>query len=349
MSPPGTKTPAKPLETSFEVSSESFYATPPLSTSRTANLFSFHTPTPQPYQLSWSIHDPPTPSSPTKRKRPHETDENLPNSSSLSWKNTSGLPTKRVRRSTKSTFVATTDAEKLEVIWTAIKSVKWSLGQFFVTLSEWKDASGVHLSKEQGIAQAMRRFFRGEDNYRAGQVIHAWFTSPYGRLEKEIEFETATPYQDIRPMRNCLRAFAAQTVKQHLVREAEAAVMEKQAGKSLRTKQVVEGVLQRVEWLDIGSMTVSKVGEIIRTAQPLLWRLLSAVAARPGRTQAHRPVDIVSITEHTTFILFLTLTIGCNTYHCGIGFLKEQSSTTPSPNARFAVLCYVSTSRYLRL
>jgi hypothetical protein len=119
-----------------------------------------------------------------------------------------------------------TAAEKLEHIWQAMKYVDWTFGEFLYHASVYRE-DGVKVKKDMGISGAVALFLKGTTTYCPGQIIFEWFKSPYGNEGSWVKRETFNmdkPWEKIGPIRECLRAFAGQTVRKAVAREAEDAV-----------------------------------------------------------------------------------------------------------------------------
>ena len=73
--------------------------------------------------------------------------------------------------------------------------------------------------------QYAEKFLSGETTYTPSMIIHAWFHSPYGAVspgseDEKLMYTTTTEYIDIKPLRPALSSFAAQVVREKLLKEA---------------------------------------------------------------------------------------------------------------------------------
>ncbi|KAJ3753060.1 hypothetical protein EV360DRAFT_97172 [Lentinula raphanica] len=142
--------------------------------------------------------------------------------------------------------------------------------------SKWKD-----FSRGSTHSQAVEKFLGGRCQHHPGEIIHNWYSSPDGRLGENndaasLMWSSCEPkYSQIKHIRACLTSFAAQICIEHAVRQAKNAVKPNN---------------------DIGSNTVSRVGDIFRTHEPFLYDFLSCVASGKidgDLVRKTRPIDIV--------------------------------------------------------
>jgi hypothetical protein len=115
---------------------------------------------------------------------------------------------------------------------------------------------------------------------------------------EKAAFLTETPWQEVRPIRECLHTFSTQTVTVEMAREAKEAVKPWPPGEdSLHVKVHHRGETHYVtKWAAIGVTTVSKTMAIIKKHQPLTWSVLYKVVCQPGaENKTNSPVNIVSL------------------------------------------------------
>ncbi|KAG6824881.1 hypothetical protein H0H92_005539 [Tricholoma furcatifolium] len=92
-----------------------------------------------------------------------------------------------------------------------------------------------------------------------------------------------------------LTSFAAQIIKDQLVKEAKAVVKPDSGLHVSRKKQTANKTM----WMDIGSATVARVSDIIQRHQPLTWGFLMAIASSErtsvtgNAVRKRRPPDMV--------------------------------------------------------
>lgn len=95
-------------------------------------------------------------------------------------------------------------------------------------------------------------------------------------------YSTTLNFVEIGPVRAALTSFAAQTVRDEMVREVEDVV---KPTSGLHVSIKTKALTKQVEWQDIGAATVSNVAEIIRKHQPLTWCVVMAIAGRKSHVR----------------------------------------------------------------
>ncbi|TFK59120.1 hypothetical protein BDN72DRAFT_947444 [Pluteus cervinus] len=168
------------------------------------------------------------------------------------------------------------DAKKLEHIMNAISEVGWGLGEFMWRLFCSKDDSGKAVSP---------------------RIIGEWFTTSYATVSSAGDdmYSLTTPYSDLRNVRAALSSFAVQVVHDRLLKEARTAV-DPASGlhASLRKR-----AHSSVGWVDIGSVTVDQVANIIQQHQPLTWAFVSSIAGL-GKEE---DIEASRGEQHPTFVV----------------------------------------------
>ena len=110
-------------------------------------------------------------------------------------------------------------------------------------------------------------------------IVECWYQSADGRASASGSipmFATSPVYTEIKSARAGLTAFAAQIVERELVREAREVV---KPSSGLHATSKKRGS-QRIEWVDIGTSTVSRVAEIYKDIQSLTWHLMNKIAGK---------------------------------------------------------------------
>ncbi|KAJ3819451.1 hypothetical protein F5880DRAFT_1677203 [Lentinula raphanica] len=209
---------------------------------------------------------------------------------------------------------ALTHLEKLESILEHIQSLGWSFSDYMFYSSEWKD-----FSRGTTHSQAVEKFLSGRCQHHPGEIIHNWYTSPDGRfgdndLAASQMWSTSEPtYSEINHIRACLTSFAAQICIEHAVKQAKNAV-KPHNGLHVRISAKGESGSYsnslHSDWADIGTDTVSRVGDIFRTHEPFLYDFLSCVASGEVSIDGNlvrktRPVD--TVVTHSIAALNFTL------------------------------------------
>lgn len=76
------------------------------------------------------------------------------------------------------------------------------------------------------MVASMRHFFNGDGIYTPAAILNNWYKHSYGHFERDLDlmFSLSPVYTEILPVHAMLTSFAAQTVAEKLVHEAEDAV-----------------------------------------------------------------------------------------------------------------------------
>ncbi|KIM63152.1 hypothetical protein SCLCIDRAFT_15631 [Scleroderma citrinum Foug A] len=195
----------------------------------------------------YNLHHTPTqpsPSSPLKRKQPAASDENLC------------------------------------IIFDALKSVNWTLGDFFYYLFRLEDQNGQPIHHSQQHGSYIHQLLNGTSGSGIGYILDTWMQNTDGVAGPgadggELLYNTAEHYRQIRSARPALTSFVAQVVMNKLVREAEDVI---HPSSSLHTSHG-----SQLCWADLSSMTIALVTDIIKKHQPLTWKYVTTICERPPR------------------------------------------------------------------
>ena len=196
-----------------------------------------------------------------------------------------------------------TDLEKLRMFYGfIIEELGWTYGEtLYKTSIAMADHNKSHKAAISSLAakrpelkyhatdnqiiSTMQHFFAGKGDYTPAKVISSWYRHPYGRLDRDskLMFSTEVSYGSIGPIRPALSSFAVQILTQKLVDEAEKAI-QPDSGLHVNLSNKKHAAKQ-VEWTDLGATTLERTQSIIRTYQPLTWKLVLKLATRPPRQQ----------------------------------------------------------------
>ncbi|KAJ7737980.1 hypothetical protein B0H16DRAFT_1325652 [Mycena metata] len=119
---------------------------------------------------------------------------------------------------------ALTVEQKLEQLFDLLKTLDWTLGEALHHTFAHKDADNRPLHRSQRHGLIVESYLAGKGKYTVSGIIEAMLTSPYGRGKDEIMFDTETSYLSVRPVRQALTAFAAQSCVDYLEQESRAVV-----------------------------------------------------------------------------------------------------------------------------
>ncbi|KAF8872739.1 hypothetical protein BD779DRAFT_1708992 [Infundibulicybe gibba] len=197
-----------------------------------------------------------------------------------------------------------TTSAKLEAVFQAIDDARWTLGDFLHYTFRMKDDDAKDISRSPRHAQVVSRFLQGLCAHTPAMILNSWFHSPDGRISTDshdanLMYSTKTPYTEIKPVRAALTSFAVQIVESKLVKEARQAV---KPSSGLHATSRRKGA-RRVEWLDVGATTVSRVAGLIQLHQPLTWHYMMCISepeSRPsqGEVAVHRRRPPATVCTH---------------------------------------------------
>ncbi|PPR02512.1 LOW QUALITY PROTEIN: hypothetical protein CVT26_011996 [Gymnopilus dilepis] len=187
------------------------------------------------------------------------------------------LPKHSTSSSRKAYTPRRSPADKLAVIFAALQNVNWNLGEFLYYVFLTKDEEGKDISRSTQHSMYASHFLRGTTEHTVSTILKLWFRSADGRStssDLSEMYSTSVKYTEIKPARAALTSFAAQIVEKELVREAKNAV---KPSSGLHATLKRRGS-QRVEWIDFSTDTVSRVQDVIKHYQPLLWHYTNKIA-----------------------------------------------------------------------
>ena len=196
-----------------------------------------------------------------------------------------------------------TTRDKLDSIFLAIKNEKLTFGEFIFLVSRHKDEDNQPIQRSQTHAITISSFLQGKTAHTPSMIVECWYQSADGRASASGSiplFATSPVYTEIKPARAGLTAFAAQIVERELVREAREVV---KPSNGLHATSKKRGS-QRIEWVDIGTSTVSRVAEIYKDIQSLTWYLLNKIAGKDDFEQRSGAVRAIKQWRPTEMVVF---------------------------------------------
>ena len=112
-------------------------------------------------------------------------------------------------------------ADKLAIIFNAIRDVKWTLGEFLYHTFQTKDKNGLDIKRTTQHAMYATHFLQGETSYSVGTILECWYLSSDGRVHEGLAedvslYSTTSVYTSIKPARAALTAFAAQIIEKKI-------------------------------------------------------------------------------------------------------------------------------------
>ena len=138
------------------------------------------------------------------------------------------------------------------------------------------------------------KFLTGETNIRVAHILDLWMKSTYGlpandHLERKYMYSTEVEYLLIQYARPAMTAFAAQLVKERLVRE-EKKTVKRDGGLHTFTTEKKE----RISRYDLGANSFQEASEIFQEKMPLAWNLLLAMSSPDENIERERrPPEMV--------------------------------------------------------
>ncbi|KAJ3559455.1 hypothetical protein NM688_g327 [Phlebia brevispora] len=244
-----------------------------------------------------------------------------------------------------------TDLEKLYQVFDAIKKCGWSLLGFLDMLFRVKDSEGKIIRRDRRHATTVSRFLQESG---VGKILKCWFEDPSGRPDSDSEeaqlmYTTDVPYLELTHARTIITSFAAQLVRDEMLREVRK-VVKRESG--LQGTGTSERGRKEMSWADIGPNTLRDVMRIIQECQPLTWQLVKELITPPVRkkngvlvVRKSRPPELTS-TEIISTINFArvntarrlpaaraVLYFACGaqqtlfTYGCRVGHLLSWKAT----------------------
>ncbi|KAI9063585.1 hypothetical protein FKP32DRAFT_1676294 [Trametes sanguinea] len=180
--------------------------------------------------------------------------------------------------------------EKLSLVLDYIyDELRWTLGEFLYALF---DSPSNHDRSERHRA-VVSAFLQGRAECTPAKVLDLWLKHKDGRISKgNAEYSRMystgpESFVTARQVRVALTSFAAQIITAKVVKEAEYAIRPQNGLHASRKKAASNASTSagpKIVWADIGSSTLSRAGDIVRTHQPLLYSLLLAVSDRRQAT-----------------------------------------------------------------
>ncbi|KIJ64811.1 hypothetical protein HYDPIDRAFT_111412 [Hydnomerulius pinastri MD-312] len=237
---------------------------PPQTSSTRAPVSAPLRPPQTPVSLGFVKSPPGAPKKLTPQKRRHPHDENaLP---TFSPSPTRPSPAKKKRASPKSW------AQKLDVVFDTLKTLKWSISDLLFYLFRLRDEQNANIHRSHRHAAAVQQFLRGRTRINPSFIVDVWLRSADGRLadgadEHRLMYSTTVDYKSIKPVRPALTSFAVQLARSRLCRESRDALRVPSASRK-----------EHLEWGDIGSGTVAGASALIQDDQPLLWNFMTSYA-----------------------------------------------------------------------
>jgi hypothetical protein len=173
--------------------------------------------------------------------------------------------------------------------------VNWRLPSLHICDARFKE--NVLYPYEHNYQMASK-FLTGETNIRVAHILDLWMKSTYGlpandHLEQKYMYSTEVDCLLIQYARPAITAFAAQLVKEKLVREVKMTV---KSDGGLHT--FTTGKKERISRYDLGANSFHEASEIFQENTPLAWHLLLAMSVSNKDAimiaRERRPPEMVS-------------------------------------------------------
>lgn len=189
-----------------------------------------------------------------------------------------------------------TVSQKVNTILDLLKTFKWTIGDFLYHLFAMQDSTGKAFDPTPTHYQMISKFLTGETSIPVAKILDMWLKSSYGlpdqeAEERKLEFSTTVNYLHIKYARPAITSFAAQIVRQELVKEADRAVQSNSGLHTFTTRG--EAMISRY---DLGADSFLQALDIFQENMPLTWRLLLSLAASytEAEQRKKRPPELVS-------------------------------------------------------
>ncbi|KAJ7726617.1 hypothetical protein B0H16DRAFT_1735544 [Mycena metata] len=172
--------------------------------------------------------------------------------------------------------------QKLEQLFDLLKTLDWTLGEALHHIFAHKDPDNLPLHRSQRHGLIVESYLAGKSRYTVSGIIGAMLTSPYGRSKDEMIFDTETSYLLVRPVRQALTAFAAQTCVDYLEEESRAVV--KSSGGLWVKRREKDGEYDNVKWEDLGAAIQHATSSLLEN-QHLAVKFLRVIAEPKPRSR----------------------------------------------------------------
>ncbi|KAF7334027.1 hypothetical protein MVEN_02307900 [Mycena venus] len=207
-------------------------------------------------------------------------------------------PSKQASKRQKAKYEDLPMTEKLDKIFDAFKKVGWTLGDFLHHVFAHRD---VHRSKRH--AAIVQRYLSGKGSRHVGNILESWLSSPddAGYDQGDFMYTTATPYSDIPHVRAALTSFAAQIVKEKLLRDVKAGV-KVTGGLHVPSEKKLSPEDGTGRFADLATGLMDNMKAVIMSHQGLLYDYVLALAtpdpiSRKGLVteRRNRPPELTAI------------------------------------------------------
>jgi hypothetical protein len=185
--------------------------------------------------------------------------------------------------------------EKLGILLDLLKEFTWTIGDLLLHLFVMESRNGKPIIPSQRHLQMVTKFLTGETLVGVSRILKAWLESSAGlpsedNIERKMMYGLKTSYLDIQYARPAITSFAAATIRDQLLKEAQR-VVKIDAGLHTFTSSRNE----QVSLYDMGAHTFSDAMEIFQKKMPLAWDyfLKLAAADEPALSRVTRPPHIV--------------------------------------------------------
>ncbi|PIL27740.1 hypothetical protein GSI_10893 [Ganoderma sinense ZZ0214-1] len=201
----------------------------------------------------------------------------------------------------------------MNTVFDLLQSYRWSLGEFLYYVFRTHDAKGSSVKRSARHGSVVGNFLAGKNRHKAIEIVEFWVNDTAGRAKQDDPefkhmYSPTLPYQNLKHARIAISAMCIQASMKQMRLERMRAV---KGSSGLHGSAEGRRGRRQLSWEDIGSKTVSKVQDIIKTYQPVTYHIIKdLVSPRPYRNEhgviavrKTRPPEVVT-TEILSIINF---------------------------------------------
>ncbi|KAF8962188.1 hypothetical protein BDZ97DRAFT_1759423 [Flammula alnicola] len=188
-----------------------------------------------------------------------------------------------------------TGKDKIEEIFALLSKWKWSIGDLFLHMFFMEDTHGKSFEPSPRHVQVIAKFLAGETKIGVSRLIEAWMKSAYGLpseqdYERQMFYSTTVDYRTIKHARPAITSFAAQVIKEKLVKEARKVVKSESGLHTFTSKG------KDISRYDLGERALPEAMAVFQETTPLTWEyvLVIAMPNKEAEDRERRPPAIVA-------------------------------------------------------
>ncbi|KAI0363120.1 hypothetical protein BV20DRAFT_984001, partial [Pilatotrama ljubarskyi] len=185
-------------------------------------------------------------------------------------------------------------AEKLNSVFSHLKSLDWTIGELLYTAFRTHDDDGNIVKRDERHGTIVGMFLAGRTKRKPIQIVNYWLKDEAGRpkmsnAEYSLGYSPDVDWKEIKHARIAITAMAVQLTLQRMLREQKTAV---KGENGLHGSATGTRGHRQISWRDIGSHTVGHVQELLERHQPVTFRMVQALATPAERKDENGKVMI---------------------------------------------------------